>query len=300
MKHLIVVAGPTAIGKTALAVRLAQAFETEVISADSRQFYREMAIGTAKPTSEEMQGIPHHFIDFLDVETDYNAGTFERNALATLDTLFNTKDVVILTGGSGLYVDAVCKGLDEVPERDEKIRSEWQATFEAEGIEPLQQKLEAIDPEYYAVVDQLNPMRLIRGIEVNLISGQSYLDLRKHEPKKRNFNIIKIALNTDRKLLYKRINLRVDLMIEAGLLEEAQTLHPKKALNALQTVGYRELFDHFEGTTTREEAIAMIKQNTRRFAKRQLTWLRRDDDYVWFERGDDEKVLEFVSSALHV
>lgn len=300
MKHLIVVAGPTAIGKTALAVRLAQAFETEVISADSRQFYREMAIGTAKPTSEEMQGIPHHFIDFLDLETDYNAGTFERNALATLDTLFKTKDVVILTGGSGLYVDAVCKGLDEVPERDEKIRSEWQATFEAEGIEPLQQKLEAIDPEYYAVVDQLNPMRLIRGIEVNLISGQSYLDLRKHEPKKRNFNIIKIALNTDRKLLYKRINLRVDLMIEAGLLEEAQTLHPKKALNALQTVGYRELFDHFEGTTTREEAIAMIKQNTRRFAKRQLTWLRRDDDYVWFERGDDEKVLEFVSSALHV
>lgn len=296
-KHLIVVAGPTAVGKTAMAVRVAKHFNTDVISADSRQFYKEMAIGTAKPTVEEMDGVPHHFVDFLPIEQDYNAGAFERDVLELLEKLFAEKDVVVLAGGSGLYVDAVCKGFDSVPPRDEKLRAELQQKLEDEGIWALQDQLEKVDPEYYKQVDIHNPHRLMRALEVNLVSGKSYLEFRKQEAQKRPFNVIKIALNTDREVLYDRINRRVDIMMEQGQLEEARALYPKRELNSLQTVGYRELFEHFDGDKSLEDAIAMMKQNTRRFAKRQLTWLRRDENTTWFERDDFDGVMDYLANA---
>jgi len=293
-RHLVVVAGPTAIGKTALAVNLAKAFQTEVISADSRQIYRDMNIGTAKPTTEEMDGVPHHFVDFLTLTTDYSAGAFERQALLKLDELFEQHEVVVMAGGSGLYVNAVCHGLDFVPQRDDALRAHLVAQFEKEGIEPLQKQLEKLDPEYYEQVDRNNPHRLIRALEVNISSGQSYMSFRQSLRQERPFNIIKIGLNTDRKVLYDRINRRVDLMVEAGLVNEALYLYQHREYNALNTVGYKELFVHFDGDATLDEAIDQIKTSTRRFAKRQLTWFRKDEEIKWFEPGQDEEITAYI------
>lgn len=297
-KYLIVIAGPTAIGKTALGVRLAKTFGTAVLSADSRQFFREMSIGTAKPSAEEMQGIPHYFIGSHSVSEPYNVGMYETEAIALLKKLFSEQDVVIMVGGSGLYIDAVCKGFDELPEADEAIRKQIDELLEQEGIEALQEKLKQLDPVYYAQVDLKNPQRLSRALEVCMSSGKPYSTLREGKIKTRDFNCIKIGLDTGRELLYERINSRVDNMMQEGLLEEVRSLIPFKTANALQTVGYKELFDHLEGKTDLRSAIELVKQNTRKFAKRQLTWFRRDAEMKWFQPNETEKIIEYIKATI--
>lgn len=290
-KTLIVIVGPTAIGKTALAVQLAQFYHTEIISADSRQFFREMNIGTAKPSTDELAAAKHHFINSHSVSTLFSTGDFETAALALIDELFKQHDVLIMVGGSGLYIDAVCKGLDELPEIDLQIREQLNQLFAQEGIEAIREQLKAVDPEYFEKVDTSNPQRMIRGVEMFLSTGKKLSSFLTANKKKRPFSIVKIGLNTDREVLYERINQRVDLMMEAGLLDEVKSLLPYRHYNALNTVGYSELFDYLDGKTDLETAIARIKQNTRRFAKRQLTWFRKDADTTWFEPSEYEKII---------
>jgi tRNA dimethylallyltransferase len=297
-KHLIVIAGPTAIGKTALGIRLARFFNTEILSADSRQFFREMSIGTAKPTTEEMKDVKHHFINSHSVSEAYNVGKYENEAIELLEELFKTKDIVIMVGGSGLYIDAVCKGFDELPEADPAIRKKIDELLNTSGIEVLQKMLKELDPVYYDKVDLQNPQRLSRALEVCLSSSEPYSTLREGKAKKRNFNIIKIGLNTSREMLYERINQRVDQMIKDGLYEEVRSLLPWKTVNALQTVGYKEMFDHLESKTDLLSAVNLIKQNTRNFAKRQLTWFKRDKEINWFEPGETEKIIEYIKGML--
>lgn len=298
MKSLIVVVGPTAIGKTAMAIQLAQEFKTEIISADSRQFFKEMSIGTAKPSPEELAAAPHHFIDSHSIETFFSTGDFELEALAKIEELFKKHDQLIIVGGSGLYVNAVCNGLDDLPETDLNIRASLKQQFETEGIESIKQQLAEADPEYYARVDQANPQRMIRGLEFYLSIGEKLSSYQTQSKKQRPFNIIKIGLNTAREALYARINHRVDLMMQAGLLEEVHSLIPQRHLNALNTVGYSELFDYLDGKLTLEEAVLAIKQNTRRFAKRQLTWFRKDTDTAWFEPDDSAGIFQFLATRL--
>ncbi len=291
---LIVLTGPTAIGKTALSIDLAKALHTEIISADSRQFYREMAIGTAKPTEEETADIPHHFINNLSIHDKYNVSMYENEVLEFLKVKFQQYQTLILTGGSGLYIDAVCKGIDTLPDPDIELRKELQEIFDNQGIEILQQRLQRLDPIYYDEVDKQNHKRLMRAIEVCETSGKPYSSLRTATKKERPFRIIKIALNMDRPLLFERINLRVDMMMEQGLLEEVKRLVPYKNINALNTVGYKELFRYFDHEITLEQAITDIKTNTRRYAKRQLTWLKKDEEYVWFHPKDFTAILEYI------
>lgn len=276
-KELIVIIGPTAVGKTAVSVSMAKDLGCEVISADSRQFYREMNLGTAKPTPAEMEGVPHHFINSLSIHDEYSAGMFETDALALLDSLFQTKDHAIMVGGSGLYIDAVCYGVDDLPEANPILREELNNT----PLPDLQQRLKRIDPEYYQTVDLNNPHRLIRAIEVYEATGVPFSAQRRKKKANRPFRIKKIGLEMDREQLYSRIDTRVDRMMEAGLLEEAKTLCPHRQLQALQTVGYRELFRHFDGELTLEQAVDEVKKNTRRYAKRQLTWWRKDQTVIW-------------------
>lgn len=297
-KYLIVVVGPTAIGKTALAVQLAKHFQTEVVSADSRQLFKEMSIGTAKPTPSEMEGIPHHFVDSHSIHEPYNAGRFERDALDCIAQIHSSKNVAILAGGSGLYVDAVCKGFDDIPERAPQYRKMLEENYALYGLEWLQETLQKVDPEYFAIVDQQNPHRLMRGLEVVHQTGESFLKSRKSDTVARPFKVLKVGLNTNRELLYERINLRVELMVKAGLVEEVKELHPQAQLEPLNTVGYRELFAHFDGEHTLEEAIALIQRNTRRFAKRQLTWFRRDTNTQWFDREQNHAIINWLESAM--
>jgi tRNA dimethylallyltransferase len=297
-KYLIVIAGPTAIGKTSLAIHLAEKFNTEILSADSRQFFKELSIGTAKPTLQEMNGFPHHFIDSHSISEQYNVGKYETEAIALLDRLFETRDTAILVGGSGLYIDAVCKGFDELPEADDAIREKIDLLLTDEGIEALQKMLAQLDPVYYKKVDLNNPQRLSRALEVCVATGKPYSSLREGKIKSRNFNIIKIGLNTDRVRLYQRINDRVDQMMHAGLLKEVKSLIAFKYTNALQTVGYKELFDHLDGKTDLQTAIELIKQNTRKFAKRQLTWFRRDNEVKWFEPEDVDGIAEYIKTRM--
>ncbi|MBB6272878.1 tRNA dimethylallyltransferase [Pedobacter cryoconitis] len=297
-KTLIVIAGPTAIGKTALAITLARHFKTEIISADSRQFFKEMSIGTAKPHAHELAAAKHHFIDSHSIHTFFSTGDFEKEALEVLDEIFTRNDLAIMVGGSGLYLDAVTKGLDELPDTDMEIRNQLNALFEAEGLEPIKRQLEAADPEYYAKVDQANTQRLIRGLEFFLSTGKKVSSFLTNSKKQRPFDIIKIGLNMERPLLYGRINHRVDLMLQEGLLEEVKSLQDYRALNALKTVGYAELFDYMDGTITYEEAVEKIKQNTRRFAKRQLTWFRRDEQIHWFTPDQSIEVINFLETSV--
>ncbi|MEJ7560099.1 MAG: tRNA (adenosine(37)-N6)-dimethylallyltransferase MiaA [Pedobacter sp.] len=292
-KTLIVVVGPTAIGKTAMAIQLAKHFHTEIISADSRQFFKEMEIGTAKPSKEELAEAPHHFINSNSVQTLLSTGDFEIQALKTLDTLFQRHDVAIMVGGSGLYIDAVCNGLDKLPDIDFTIRQELNERFAKEGISFIQASLKEYDPEYFAKVDQSNPQRMIRGVEFFLSTGQKLSSFLTRTKKERPFNIIKIGLNTARSVLYERINRRVDQMLDSGLLEEVKTLLPFRKYNALNTVGYSEIFDYIDGICTLEEAVDKIKQNTRRFAKRQLTWFRKDETTAWFEPNETNLIIKY-------
>lgn len=297
-KNLISIVGPTAIGKTALAIQIARHFGTEIISADSRQFFKEMAIGTAKPDAEELAAAKHHFIDSHSVSQLFSTGDFEIEGLKTLDEIFQKHDVAIMVGGSGLYVNALINGLDEMPDIDLSIREKLNKQFEEEGLAVIQNQLAELDPEYFAKVDQQNPQRMIRGLEVFLSTGQKLSSMLSATKKERPFNIIKIGLNMDRTVLYNRINLRVDQMIANGLLEEVKSLIPFKQYNALNTVGYSEIFDYFDGKLSLEEAIAAIKQNTRRFAKRQLTWFRRDEEINWFEPDQGPDVIRFVANKI--
>ena len=292
-KQLIVIVGPTAIGKTALSIKLAQHLSTEIISADSRQFYQEMSIGTAKPSTEEMEGIKHHFINNTSIHKDYNAGIFEREAITTIENIFASKNKVIMVGGSGLYVDAVCKGLDSVPKKNEAIRADLESKLANQGIEILQQELKKLDPHFYHNTDLNNGQRLVRALEVCISSGKPYSYFRNNEEKERNFEVVKIGLNSERSTVYRRINQRVDQMLENGLLEEVKQLHEYKQLNALQTVGYKELFDFLDGKIeTIDEAIETLKRNTRRFAKRQLTWFRKDPKTMWYEPEELNEIFQ--------
>ncbi len=288
---LLVICGPTASGKTKLAVQLAKKFSAEIISADSRQVFRELKIGSAPPTAEELKEVPHHFIATRSLDEDYNAGAFEKDVLQLLEKLFRKNKYVILVGGSGLYIDAVCNGFDKVPGSFPEIRNDLQKLYEQKGIEALRKKLKELDKEYYEKIDLSNPQRLMRALEVCIGSGKPYSQFRKGESNKRNFQIIKIGLDVPRESLYKRINERVDEMMNAGLLEEAKKLISKKHLNALQTVGYKELFDFWEGKTSLEDDVSLIKQNTRRYAKRQMTWFRRDKEIQWFSPDETEKII---------
>jgi len=292
-KKLIVIAGPTAVGKTAIAIKLAQQLKTAIISADSRQFYREMSIGTAKPDTEELVQAKHYFINSHSITENFTVGDFEKQVLELLDKLFKTHDQVIMAGGSGLFIQAVTQGFDELPVADPTTRSRLNQELTEKGIQYLQEKLKTADPVYYSQVDLNNPQRLIRALEVFETTGKPFSSYRKASTNKRTFEVIKIGLNLPREVLYERINQRVDIMVNLGLIEEVQSLLPYRHLNALNTVGYSELFDYFDGKTDLDTAINLIKQNTRRFAKRQLTWFRKDKEIKWM-MNDDPNIIENI------
>lgn len=300
---LITIVGPTAIGKTALSIKLANQFNAEIISCDSRQFFKEMKIGTAVPSEEELFAAPHHFIQNKSIFENYTVGDFEKEALTKLDDLFRKHNFAVLVGGSGLYVNAVLKGFDTFPEIHSKIREQIQSEYDSCGLDFLQNKLKETDPDYYHFLLETNPQtlqnpqRLMRFVEVSLGSGKPYSSFLNQKKVQRDFTSIVIGLEANREELYDRINRRVDLMIAAGLIEEAQKLHKNKNLNALQTVGYRELFDYFDGKTSLEVAIEEIKKNTRRFAKRQMTWFKRSEDIHWFDyKTDTEEIVQLINS----
>lgn len=282
-KYLITIIGPTAIGKTSLSIKIAQHFGCDIISADSRQFFKEMAIGTAVPSAEELEGAPHHFIQNISIFDDYTVGDFERDAIAKLDELYQANDFAVIVGGSGLYIDAVLKGFDDFPDVDPSVREELIANYEKYGISYLQEELKRLDPVHYDKVALENPQRLMRALEVSIGSGRPYSSFLNIKKNSRRFTPIIIGLEADRATTYRRINERVDIMAANGLIEEARTLYPHKKLNALQTVGYRELFAYFDGEFTLEEALEEIKKNTRRFAKRQMTWFQRNEGAKWFD-----------------
>lgn len=295
-KYLISIVGPTAIGKTSLSIKLAQHFKTEILSADSRQFFKEMTIGTAAPSAEELNAVQHHFIHHKSIQDDYNVGAFEEDAIQTLNTLFETHDVVIMVGGSGLYVDAITNGLDDFPKVDDSIRVQLNKDFETKGIAYLQEQLKTLDIQSYNSIAIDNPHRVIRALEICIGTGKPYSSFLNKNKAKRDFKTITLGLTADREIIYNRINMRVDLMIQQGLVNEAKTLYPYKALNALNTVGYKELFNYFDGNWTLDFAISEIKKNTRRFAKRQLTWFRKDQPILWF---DYEIPIEKIISELN-
>ncbi|MDC0176967.1 tRNA (adenosine(37)-N6)-dimethylallyltransferase MiaA [Polaribacter sp.] len=298
---LITIVGPTAIGKTALSIQLANHFKSDIISCDSRQFFKEMTIGTAVPNTDELAAATHHFIQNRSILEEYNVGAFERDALKKLDELFSENPIQIMVGGSGLYVDAVLKGLDYFPKVAPEIRQTLTLQLEKEGIEFLQNKLKELDFETYNIIELKNPKRLIRALEICIGTGTPYSTF-KNKPKiPRNFHSIKIGLNADREVVYNRINRRVDIMIKNGLLEEAKKLQQYKNLNALQTVGYRELFSCFEGDFTKEFAISEIKKNTRRFAKRQETWFKRDENTLWFDHlTETNAIIAKISDKINI
>lgn len=294
-KYLVVITGPTAIGKTATSIALAKHFHSEIISADARQFYKEMRLGTAVPTPAELAQVPHHFIHHISIDQPYNVGDYEREALQCIEERFKHQDLLFLVGGSGLYIDAVIKGLDEFPEVSPEIREGLQKLFLESGIASLQNKLQQLDPDYNEIVDRSNAHRLIRALEVCIGTGKPYSSFLRKKTIQRNFKVLKIALTADRNVLYERINKRVDLMMDAGLLKEAKSLYAQRHLNALQTVGYKELFSFLNEEILIEKAIEEIKKNSRRYAKRQLTWLRKDEAIKWFEYDENvQHIIEFI------
>jgi tRNA dimethylallyltransferase len=295
-KKLIVIAGPTAVGKTAMAIRLAKTFKTEIISADSRQVFKELSIGTAKPTAAELQEVPHHFINSHSIRENYDAAQYGREALEAIEIIFQKHDYVILCGGSGLYIKAVLEGFDDIPEVPDTIREGLMKQFNEKGLDWLQNKMKELDPIALERLDPQNPHRLVRALEVKIGTGQSILSFRKNEKVKHHFQIIKIGLELAREALYKRIDERMDAMIGQGLFNEAELLYEYKNHNALQTVGYQEIFDFMEGLYDRDETIRLLKRNSRRYAKRQLTWFKRDLEIKWFEPFQVEQVMEHIST----
>ena len=299
MKTLLLILGPTGVGKTELALRVAQRYGCPIVSCDSRQIFREIPIGTAAPTAEEQQRVKHYFVGERSIEEDYNAGQYERDALQLLATLFAQHEVVVMTGGSMLYADAVCKGLDDLPSVPPSVRAGVQREYETKGLAWLQSEVQRLDPTYWAEVDQQNPARLAHCVELCRVTGKPYSALRSHTAKARPFRILKIGLDRPRAELYARIDERVKQMMEAGLLEEAKAVYPKRALNSLQTVGYKELFAYLDGEYDLHRAIELIQQNSRHYAKRQLTWFRRDNEIHWLNANDDyEKNSDSIDGLL--
>ncbi len=296
-KSLIVILGPTASGKTDLGIRLAESLQTEIISADSRQIYKELQIGTAPPTKEQLKRIPHHFIGNKSIHDYYNASMFETEALSLLSKLFSKHENVFMVGGSGMYINAICSGIDDIPTVDPEIRLKLREQYEKEGIESLRIQLKMLDPVYYNMVDLRNPNRILKGLEISVMTGKPYSSFLSHRKKKRNFRILKIGLLIDREKLYKKINLRVDEMIRQGLIEEARRMYPLRELNALNTVGYKELFAYFDNQISKDEAIELLKRNTRRFAKRQMTWFLKDKEIHWFEPDEENRMLKLIQNS---
>lgn len=293
-KRLLVIVGPTGSGKTDLSIRLALRYRAPIVSTDSRQLYRGMPIGTAQPSEEQLRAVEHHFIASHDVDERLSCGQYEVEALACLERLFALHDTVVAVGGSGLYVKALCEGMDELPQADDALRKELEEQLRNDGIGALAERLRTLDPDYWAVVDRSNPARVMRALEVCLQSGRPYSSLRIGRRHERPFRTVKIGVTMPRAELYERIDRRVDAMIGQGLEDEARRLYPRRELNALQTVGYREMFDYFDGRVTFDQAVELIKRNTRRYAKRQLTWFRRDPEIRWFGPADDEAIAEYI------
>lgn len=297
--YLISVVGPTAIGKTALSIQLAKAFDTEILSADSRQFFREMSIGTAAPSKSELAAAPHHFIHHKSIEEEYSVGDFEKEALAKTEELFRKHKLLILVGGSGLYVKSVLKGLDDFPEIDTEIRTKLNEQYAESGLEALKEQLQNLDPEYFEKMDSDNPHRVIRALEICLGTGKAFSSFLNRPKTQRPFKTISIGITAPREEIYDRINRRVDNMMDEGLLEEARELYSKRGLNALNTVGYKEMFAFLEGSFNLEEAVDEIKKNTRRFAKRQLTWFRKDKNIHWFDyKTPAEEIIAFIKAEI--
>lgn len=295
---LIVIVGPTGSGKTSLSIALAQHYAAPIISTDSRQVYRGMAIGTAQPSAEELAAAEHHFIADREIFDDFNCGRYEQEALARLEELFKVHNIVVAVGGSGLYIQALCDGLDALPEADDTLRAELKHRLETEGIERLVDQLRELDPKYVAELDVYNPQRVVRALEVCLVTGRPYSELRSGNVAKRDFDIIKIGTEMDREVLYDRINHRVDIMLNDGLLNEVEALLPHRHLNSLQTVGYREFFDYFDGKCSLEESVELVKRNSRRYAKRQMTWFRRDEAIAWFSPDKVEEIIEYINGKI--
>ena len=295
-KTLIVITGPTAVGKTALCLEIAKHFDIPIINADSRQIYKELRIGTASPTSEQMQQVPHFFVGSLSLNDYYSASLFEQQVLECLEQQFQTNDYALLSGGSMMYIDAVCDGIDDIHTIDDKTRELMKQRLAEEGLKALVEELKRLDPEYYEIVDRQNPRRVVHALEICTMTGKTYTSFRKREKRQRPFRIIKIGLNRPREELYQRINQRVDEMMQQGLLEEAKSLYPMRQMNALNTVGYKELFDYLEGRWPLEEAVERIKGNTRRYARKQLTWYKKDPQIRWFHPQETEQIISYITN----
>ena len=300
MNTLLVITGPTAVGKTDLCLEIAESRGIPVINADSRQIYRDMPIGTAAPTAEQMQRVKHYFVGTLALDEYYNASMYEQDVMTLLSQMFEGKDnaLAMMTGGSMMYIDAVCNGIDDIPTIRDDIRQLYKDRLATEGLDPLLAELKTLDPEYYDIVDKCNPRRVVHGLEICRQTGTTYTSFRIRERKQRPFRIVKIALNRPRDILYKRINSRVDMMIAEGLEEEARRLYPLRHLNALNTVGYKEMFKYIDGEWTLDEAVERIKGNTRRYARKQQTWYKKDDGIVWFDAAEREHILNFISDTV--
>lgn len=297
-KNLIVLTGPTGIGKTATSIELADNLKTEIISADSRQMFKELKIGTAVPSDQELAKVKHHFIQTISIHENYNASRYENETLTLLSSLFKKYNSVLLVGGSMMYIDAVCNGIDIMPDVDIQLRNSLKDQLDKEGLESLRFQLKKLDPEYYFKVDLKNPNRIIHALEISIMTGKPYSSFRSNKKKKRPFSIIKIGLNCDRDVLHHRINTRVDQMIDGGLEEEVRSLHHLKHLNSLNTVGYREFFSYFNNEVSLNETIELIKRNSRRYARKQLTWFRRDSEMKWFEPGQTSEILSYINMQI--
>ena len=297
MVTLIVLIGPTGVGKTELSLRLAEHFHTSIVSADSRQLYADLKIGTAAPTSEQLNRVPHYLVGTLKLTDYYSAARYEEEALATLDNLFRQHDTVILTGGSMMYIDAICKGIDDIPTVDTETRELMLQRYETEGLEKLCAELKLLDPEYYRIVDLKNPKRVIHALEICYMTGKTYTSFRTQQKKQRPFRIIKVGLTRDRAELYDRINRRVDIMIEEGLLEEARNVYPYRTLNSLNT-GYKEMFNYLDGTWELPFAIEKIKQNSRIYSRKQMTWFKRDEEIQWFHPEQETEILDYINTKI--
>ena len=293
-KTLIVITGPTAVGKSQLCLDIARHFDIPIINADSRQIYKELSIGTAKPSAEDQQAVKHYFVSTMSLQDYYSASLFESQVTDLLDTLFKTSDYALMAGGSMMYIDAVCDGIDDIPTIDDETRATMKQRLKDEGLQKLCEELQHLDPEYYEIVDRQNPKRVVHALEICTMTGQTYTSFRKREKKDRPFRIVKIGLNRDREELYNRINARVDEMMQNGLLEEAEALYPMRESNALNTVGYKELFEYFNGRWPLEEAVERIKGNTRRYARKQLTWYKKDPQIHWFHPDQKKEIIDYI------
>ena len=295
-KTLIVVTGPTAVGKTALCLDIAQHYGIPIINADSRQIYRDLKIGTAAPTEDQLRQVRHYFVGILPLDEYYSASMYEEQVTALLDTLFRHSDYALMSGGSMMYIDAVCNGIDDIPTVDDETRATMKRRLADEGLERLCEELKVLDPEHYAIVDRSNPRRVVHALEICHMTGRTYTSFRKNERKERPFRIVKIALTRPRDIIYERINKRVDQMIADGLIDEARNLYPQRHLNALNTVGYKELFTYFDGTWTFDEAVEHMKGNTRRYARKQLTWFKKDPNITWFSPENQSLIINHIES----